>query len=775
MPEEGSARSASAWSMGAGWGRNRGDQSRTHGRAPLEFCRPRARIRAAAGAREPASGTGIEETVEASGRRGRWEVRPSAADGGAVHAVSAREPATLRVVPTSTALSTLLLAACAGGGHRTVADLGPEDRGLEPPLGRTLALTGDLRIAPGDYLRPTEGDDPVILLEGLSGVELDLEDVVLRGATADTAPDERTGVGIVVRDCDDLTLHGGELSGYRVGLLIEGSRDVTVEGLTVTDFFATELFGSPDSPHPADRLELDDSGTWLDDYGAAVAVRGSSRVTLRETRSRRGQNGMVLLESQGCEVSDSDHSYLSGWGVALADSVGCTIRNNRFDVCARGVSGDAPPDGLGAAGVLVAGGCERNAVLYNVARSCGDGLRIEGDGTGTGNLWFGNDLSGSLASAGAVHGAVDERLIGNRLSGGEWRGLHVEDSEGVVIYGNEFQGVLGTGLSVEDSRSCFLVGNQLLDCDLALLVRGHGASNDGDGESHWIIDNEVRGAIQDVVLERARGLVFEGNRFEGSNGRVHLDGLTVQDAEGEERELWALLQSSDSGLPSGRATDVVLAHPDGPRPTALEALGSFTPPAASDPLVEWRDTEAPTEPVIGRYTPWDPEGGASKPAERVHGGLLAGIGWTASWFHWDTTTDPRGDLELWRALRFTPAAQATVAGWNDPWGQTVRELVGDEQFGLHATGLLTIEEGGRFLLGARSDDGLRVTVDGEIVLESWTWKPASEELAEITLDRGTHTLVVEYFQIDGPAVLQLTLDPLRDGIEGAGTAPPTDD
>jgi len=686
------------------------------------------------------------------------------------------DPITLRLVLRQLPLLCLLVASCAGGGRPTELSVPTGDNSLEPPLGRTLAVTGDLRLAPGEYLRPATGNDPVLLLEGLSGVELDLTDVILRGQNRGDAPDSAEGIGLIVRNCDDLVLRGGELSGYRIGLLIEGSRDVRVEGLEVKDFFAEELLGTVDQPHSADRLNLDDSSTWLDNYGAAIAVVSSSAVTLEETRSRRGQNGVVWINVQGCKLMNSDHSYLSGWGVALVESVGCTIANNRFDACTRGVSGDAPPDGMGAAGVLLGGDCERNVIAYNVARACGDGLRVQGNGDGAGNLWFGNDLSGSLASAGAIHGAANERMIGNRLSGGEWRGLHVEDCNNVVIYGNEIQGVHGTGLSVVSSRNCLLVGNQLIDCDLALLVRGRETDGDYDCESNWVVDNQFQGSVQDVVLERARGLVFDGNRFDSPVRRVHLDGLTAVGVEGDvdEADLWNWLCSSDSGTPSGRATDVQLAPAEGPRPLALEALSDFTPPETGAATIDWRATEAPEELVMGSYTPWDPEGEVERPDGPVHGGLVTKIDWKATWFPWDASSDPRGDLERWRALRFTPRVRATVGAWKDPWGEVHRSLVGENHFGLYATGKLELDEGGRFLLGARSDDGLRVTVDGEVVLESWIWKPAREEVVEIELDPGTHALVLEYFQIDGPAVLQLSLDPLRGGATGSPADPDTD-
>ena len=49
----------------------------------------------------------------------------------------------------------------------------------------------------------------------------------------------------------------------------------------------------------------------------------------------------------------------------------------------------------------------------------------------------------------------------------------------------------------------------------------------------------------------------------------------------------------------------------------------------------------------------------------------------------------------------------------------------------------------------RSDDGVRVLVDGEYVINDWTSHPATNFTGGKTLTAGEHTVVVEYYQGGG--------------------------
>ena len=71
----------------------------------------------------------------------------------------------------------------------------------------------------------------------------------------------------------------------------------------------------------------------------------------------------------------------------------------------------------------------------------------------------------------------------------------------------------------------------------------------------------------------------------------------------------------------------------------------------------------------------------------------------------------------------------------------------NEYFSVRWTGWLLAPATGRFLLQARVDDGMRVWVDDELVLDEWRPQVVSDFTATVTLKQGTaHRLRVEYFQ-----------------------------
>ena len=68
---------------------------------------------------------------------------------------------------------------------------------------------------------------------------------------------------------------------------------------------------------------------------------------------------------------------------------------------------------------------------------------------------------------------------------------------------------------------------------------------------------------------------------------------------------------------------------------------------------------------------------------------------------------------------------------------------------------------GRWRLKTESDDGIRVSVDGAVVLEDWTWHAPKRADAEFAVEEARAVeLLVEHFELDGYAVLAVALEPV---------------
>ena len=70
---------------------------------------------------------------------------------------------------------------------------------------------------------------------------------------------------------------------------------------------------------------------------------------------------------------------------------------------------------------------------------------------------------------------------------------------------------------------------------------------------------------------------------------------------------------------------------------------------------------------------------------------------------------------------------------------------------------MTPLDGGRYRITARVDDGIRVFVDGERVLDRWDGPVGETFTVERVLDEGEHTFVVEYREARGQAYIEFEL------------------
>ncbi|MBT2595494.1 choice-of-anchor D domain-containing protein [Arthrobacter sp. ISL-72] len=98
----------------------------------------------------------------------------------------------------------------------------------------------------------------------------------------------------------------------------------------------------------------------------------------------------------------------------------------------------------------------------------------------------------------------------------------------------------------------------------------------------------------------------------------------------------------------------------------------------------------------------------------------------------------------------TPTINQTYSSGNGPAG------VGSEQYSAHWT--RTMDAGaGTYKFTARADDGIRIQIDDQVVLDQWIEQSASSDIVkEVDLAEGPHSVTVEYFQAYADAAAVVT-------------------
>ncbi len=633
------------------------------------------------------------------------------------------------------------------------------------PADQPLVVTADVRVAPGRYVRPPLGDDGrlgVIRVSGLRGAVIDLTGVELFGREPGRELDQATGWGLVLRDCEDVTVRGGLFGGYRGCIVAERCRGLVVEDARFEGWYGRRLLSTTAAENPADWLRPhdNDADEWITSYGAAISLTDCTGAIVRRCRGRKGQNGILLTRCSEGRVFDNDFSFLSGWGIGMYRSSRNIVCRNVFDYCVRGFSHGVYWRGQDSAAILMFECCSENVVAMNSATHSGDGLflfagrdSVDGKAFERGeahaggsdrNLFWKNDFSYAVANAIETTFSRGNAAIGNLARGCLQHGVWGGYSSRMVIVDNDFSDTLGGGVTIEHGQECLIARNVFENCTMGVelywdedpqFVQGpFGEHHDTDSRDHWIAHNSFASNGTDLVVDRTPGVVLIKNdpRFEELSLR------------GERSELLTDRRIRDDGMVGRLEQKIDLSGMPGEQ-------------MAFDPEVD--DGQGVDTIVMGEWGPWDFRGGEPRPEPRSPGGLLAGSSWSARWFSWRDGPDPREQPGAWRALAAEPAAQATVACWGDPWGGDAgaKEAVGTDRFGLIAETTLVVEQG-RHRLSVTSDDGVRILVDGEPVLENWTWHAPTRDVVELELAAGERVFTIEYFQIDGALALVVELE-----------------
>ncbi|MBI4615547.1 MAG: right-handed parallel beta-helix repeat-containing protein [Planctomycetes bacterium] len=395
----------------------------------------------------------------------------------------------------------------------------------------------------------------------------------------------------------------------------------------------------------------------------------------------------------------------------------------------------------------------------------------------------------------------DTVIAGNRISRSQTAGVAIEHGHDNRIEGNTFEGDR-TGVSL------------WWDDDPDLLAGPFGKKQDTDSDRNTIVANRFTGAEVGVRLARSSGTLVDSNEFHsvrtalhfrGPAGTIGLVGNRLEDVE----------RPVDSDSPSVAFRE----RPEGDRPLVYLPDEPPEVPGTLDPFLPAGARRGRETMMVDEWGPCDPsetrlfpsriEGGAEarchligpggtfeascegasvEPAsgtipttlavrapgpgghefrltvhvggqELVATGTLFAARWNVRYHLWPDEGPRRPPADWGKVEAGEPLVRVEADELDFVWGG------GGPAPGVPADHFATVAEtevelaAGRYSLRTVSDDGVRVLVDGKMVLENWTWHGPTENSVEIDLDAGKHKVRIEHFEIDGHAELRFRISP----------------
>ena len=648
-----------------------------------------------------------------------------------------------------------------------------------------LFLLGSCAVAPERPLQPGVHvlREP-IRIRG-NGRVVDFAGAELVGSPEGTAPDAYAGTAIVIEGGRDITLRNARIRGFKVAIHATGVERLTIEGCDLSGNWRQHLNSTPDAEAEEDWLSghQNDDNEWLR-YGAAIYLDRCPGATIRNNVGRNGQNGICITRSDGARIYDNDFSFNSGWGLAMYRSNRCVVSHNKFDSCIRGYSHGVYSRGQDSTGILVYEQCSDNVFAYNSATHGGDGFFLWAghetlDKTGEGgcnrNLLYRNDFSHAAANGIEATFSVGNRFIENRLEEcdhGVWAGYSTE----TLIAGN-YIARNAHGISIEHGNGNTIEGNSFeengqainlwWDEDGDLFKTAYGTKRNVKSENYSITGNTFRndktairlrqtsnfwiarnnfvkaGALFDYDVPLLIGSLFWENNIGDIDTSIH-DCLANQDINVN----WWKKPPSNVKFQLAKPVDI----------------GPYACPVPSPRVPGSADALLPAGALRGRKYIFVDEWGPRDPAdpkiaeERAKQAVNLATNWKVSFHQWESAGagKPPADWDSVKASAPLEIERAERLDYRWP-GQPLKNVPADH-FATIATTAVELEAGD-YELRTISDDGIRVTVDGKVVIEDWTWHPPKSHVAKLTLSKGKHSLLVEHFEIDGYAQLSVRLLP----------------
>lgn len=702
------------------------------------------------------------------------------------------------------------------------------------PLSSGMVISTPTTFEPGTYVLAGNDslDQPVIIIEG-NDLELDFSDVELVGNEDRTRPDTYKGVGILVRNSQNVKLKNLKIRGYKVALMAENVDSIQIRNGDLSYNYRPRLHSLRERENLVDWLSYheNEADEWLR-YGAGIYLKNCARPQIDHCTITQNQNALLMTRCNGGRITNNTFNFNSGLGIGMYRSSRNQVMHNRLDWNVRGYSHNIYQRGQDSAGILCYEQSNDNTFAYNSATHSGDGFFLwagqttmdTGDGGCNGNILYANDFSHAPTNGVEVTFSSN-RIIGNRMEEcryGIWGGYSwateiigntITDSQFGVAIEHGQDNVIRANLFENDT-----VGIRLWQRDQQPSDWGYARARDTRSRDYTVEANQFVGVPKPLSIEKTSPGQLTDNEFYRSplpasglgagwevkgnfiSTRVRPDSVIDPEALNLSDLPPPLPQAQDVKLPLGhpKGRRYILINEWGPHnfeypsvwlrdikedeyiflllgPTgnwkAVDGTGflSIVPKTGTFPATvrarraaDSQDLSLQFEFIGEAFTDQfgrENRRGASFPFPFYRFELH--VDWEVKWYAYNEATDPINRYEQFQALKKRrPLARETVKELGYRWWGAPADNVPADQFATFASTTLNVQPG-KYRLTFTSDDGLRVYLDGERIIDHWDVHEAAVDTISLDLSAGEHLLEVENFEAEGMGTLDFHMEKVR--------------
>ncbi len=662
-----------------------------------------------------------------------------------------------------------------------------------------MVIDHSVTVKPGKYRLPSASlDAPAMTVRG-SYITIDLTGVTIEGGEPFADPDGYTGTGILIDGAANATIKGGAVRGYKIGVRASKSPKLHITGADVSYNWKPRLWSGIEKESLLDWMSYhqNEKDEWLR-YGAGIYLTDCDDCQIDNSRGVQGSNGLLMTRVNRARIWNNTFSWNSALGLGMYRASDNRILHNRFDWDVRGYSDGFYFRGQDSSAILIYEQSHRNLFEHNSATHGGDGVFLwagqttmdTGQGGVNDNSFVGNDFSHAVANG--IEATFSRNTFTDNRVDDCWHGVWGGYSYDSMFAGNSFVNNI-EGMAIEHGQNNKILDNRFVGGDVGIRLWanasqdpnwGYPKNRDTKSHGYEIRGNTFEGVKQELQTLRtddvtfsatasSRGQLTEVGEDAGlmnaklpDNARRGRSTIIVDEwgpYDYKSPKLWPV------GKPYERPLKLRVLGPEGK--WTLKSIRGGTASAMSGVIPAWTPATQGGEIVItptGEGTDLDvvleytggevvsPRGQrtpSGQPYQFSYRLFDPASHWKVSAWTYDEASDPIKSPAAFAAKLKTPPAKTFAPSRLDYIsGGIMIDGLPRDHYTLMADGAVNLPSGD-YMLDVISDDGIKVWLDGKLVVDKWSVHES--ELDEVKLPGGKHRIRVQYFEETGWSELQV--------------------
>ncbi|MBL0202479.1 MAG: right-handed parallel beta-helix repeat-containing protein [Chitinophagaceae bacterium] len=632
---------------------------------------------------------------------------------------------------------------------------------------------------------------PVIFIKG-DNITVDFNNALLQGSIDKQLPNSFYGLAILIRG-NNITLKNAKISGYKVAVMAEGCKNLTIENADFSYNYRQQLQSTWLHEDVSDWMSYhhNENDEWLR-YGAGIYLKDCNNSIIKNNTITGGQCALMMMRCNDGEITDNDFSFNSAIGIGMYRSSRNNILHNKLDFNVRGYSHGFYNRGQDSAGILIFEQCNDNVFAYNSVTHGGDGFFLwagqttmdTGAGGCNNNYVYKNDFSYAPTNGVEITFSKNNILenIIKECDHGIWGGYSWNTS----IYGNQFY-KNRIGIAIEHGQHINISGNTF-DSNKQAAIKiwarnsqpadwGYAQKRNTKSMNYSFWQNRFKNENTAFDLTLTNGLTLYKNTYENTKTEIKKDSSVqklvinpadVFDSVGDIPPIIESWQKKDipvtsfaKGRKQIRITEwgpydnrypiLFLKKIDSNQVYYFDVLGpkgkwkiqnskdltnisinegSF--PAALTAKQAGTDVQLNLSFTGEAFTD---QFGKKQGANTIHTfsfrDFQPNINWSVNWYSWDSAHNPNKNYDQFKTVyNNTPVRSEQATKIDYTWWGAIGKNLPADSFAIAATGVLEVEKG-LYELHVTADDLVKVFVDDKLMIDFW-------DVSRYKYDEDTH-------------------------------------